>query len=567
MTSDSKQHFEILAHEGNNWVIKNITSSKQAALNLAKNLSLNAQRQAVKILRENTYGSAKATQTVQIFYAGQTDFNEKSHISEGERLALCRQLSDLYSYEGRRVITDLLQNFLKRQQITTTELLHHLPHYHRLEAENQILQSCVQRAAIRQVEGSSDSVRQRIRQIFDLIGQAALRLSKKTCETQTRLVEAEQFSEVFARLGGKRDRVFQFRMVLAKALAGRSKFPAKFPAKFPDKFLFLIEIIEGGAPQWAIEAIDPFLSEVLSLSGAITNLFPHVQKRGEALSLFYRLQFNGDASANLMIAAALGRDCLSQTRVSIENLILSEIASPLPLAGPELMEELSALQALWQSFGAEVERNNDFGRQLTNAFSKKSETLLTVQRIDNSLEALPGPLDRLECLARLESFAIGAVSRRRLACFIEEILSSHHAVSSITAPKKNGLSRLLRLALLQWEIEASDFEALKKGKYVTALDEVAYGILIKHKPIDVDLLNYETRAEQAIRLLELNVDGYFCTGQTSAHVRQKLNQLLCESQLTDLISPAGLDAAQQKKQLHYLTQLLEKSGFSEKLAS
>ncbi len=88
----------------------------------------------------------------------------------------CFKPDDLYSYHARATIARLLYDFLARQKLTVTELIHRADALERLEATGTLFQHCVQKIAVAQASSTTTSVQQIIKNLNDLTSKAIARV-------------------------------------------------------------------------------------------------------------------------------------------------------------------------------------------------------------------------------------------------------------------------------------------------------------------------------------------------------------------------------------------------------
>jgi len=539
----TKTHFEILTFDGRDWRILGISERETDALKRAKALKLHARCSAVKVLRETT--TSDAIQTVQIYFNGEEPKKKLEATDREDQPLICWRSSDFYSYEGRRLIGILLHNALHRWQLTPTELVHHLPHFQRLENQDQLLKSCVQKAAIDQVSQSGETVQRRMRAIFDLIAQATHRLDQMKKAGEIPSVTESGFESAIFGLKHHAHRVYLLRAAVADHLAEHESFAAKLDV--------LLDLVQRDLPLWVKEALDGFLAELLLPPHQIDRLSPD----------------DVDPVRILMNAQDLrsGRGAFSlegfvETPLALEKSILRHIRMTQKFGDGDLVSEISGLASLWGVFEEDAQEPNEFGWQLGAGFSKRSQAILTDRSISEASKAFGDALDRLDFLMRLESFAIGTPSHRCLSKFVTADILSGSIKTQLLSDKTAPLYQLLRLSQLQKEMAGSKFESRMKNRFIKACDDLSVAVLTRRRVLDQVLEPIESRHEKALKLLELISDGYFCDGETMTMVKARLGPLLKGSRLTEYLLAHETSDEDRARKLHYIMGLLTKAGFA-----
>ncbi len=91
----------------------------------------------------------------------------------------CFKPDDLYSYHARATIARLLPDFLARNKVTVTELLHRADLLERLEATGTLYQHAIQKVAVAQAASTQAGVQQIVKSLNELTTKAlSSRLSR-----------------------------------------------------------------------------------------------------------------------------------------------------------------------------------------------------------------------------------------------------------------------------------------------------------------------------------------------------------------------------------------------------
>src|SRR6202012_4350108 len=88
----------------------------------------------------------------------------------------CFKPDDLYSYHARQTMARLLADFLARNKITITELIHRADMLEKLEATGTLYQHAIQKIAVAQAASTTIPVQQIVKSLNELTTQATQRV-------------------------------------------------------------------------------------------------------------------------------------------------------------------------------------------------------------------------------------------------------------------------------------------------------------------------------------------------------------------------------------------------------
>ncbi|MFZ5610493.1 MAG: hypothetical protein ACOY99_12900 [Pseudomonadota bacterium] len=555
-------HYEVLGYDGRKWTLIEVAQSEKAAIANAKAARQGGRNRAVRVLRERKLGQDGEVQTIQVYYDGVKVAGGEGGgkmEDENERPANCWKLSDLYSYEGRRTLARLLARNLGQWQITPTELLHHPDYHTRLDSEGTSLQHAVQKVAIIQVQEMDISVQERMRQIYDIIGQAARRLTQAVKDGAVPPVTPETFDAVVRGLAKHEERGLLLMMGLAGYLSQVETLEAKLP--------IVLRLIEAAPPKWALRALDPLLAEIIANP---THMRQMVGEAGEGLDMIQALQGlrrGVSRAGHATVARLIAENTLVECRLTLERAAVHIVKSPGKLGDGSLLCELEHMRGAWNDFADDIKADTDFSWQMEEAFSRRSERTLSVQAVSQHLDDDDDPLVRLERLAHLAGFALGHASRRQLANFILLLLTSPPTQAQIAATEGKVMRRLRRLASLQGVLAASDFDEVQRGRMTSELDAIAARVMKESGLLGRLAAGTSERWEKALRLLQLIADGYFCVGLTLDMARAQTRDLMRGSKLLDNYLAGAKDQAEMTAKLQKLMALFTIAGIKDTNAS
>jgi hypothetical protein len=264
-----------------------------------------------------------------------------------------------------------------------------------------------------------------------------------------------------------------------------------------------------------------------------------------------------------MIAQYIRQGYLVEMSLMLERAAVRHVAAVDALADGGMLNELHAMQRVKSAFEDDLDKDTDFAWRLTKAFSERSDRTMTAQAITTYLNDIDDPLSKAERLIRLEPLAIGRPSHRQITNFLMPILTSPPNQTAMATANGKVVQRLLRLATLQREIEAAEFEGAEKHRMVKELDQVSYRLMKEHNVLSRIADTPPPQWQRALKLLELTADGYFCQGMCSELTNAKLHQLLKGSKLLKNFLQSIENESEKTSRLMHLMRLLQAAGINE----
>src|SRR5678815_1943491 len=149
----SDVHFEIFRQQGKGggWALVEALEDREGAIKRAKLLLQEGYAAAVRVVKETYHSGTGDYVSLTIFEDGKVDIQKKNKkVEEIENPSPCFKPDDLYSYHARTTMARILADWLSRQKLTITELLHSASALEMLEATGTTYQHAIQRIAVAQ---------------------------------------------------------------------------------------------------------------------------------------------------------------------------------------------------------------------------------------------------------------------------------------------------------------------------------------------------------------------------------------------------------------------------------
>src|SRR5450631_2798259 len=119
-------HYEVFRRVGakGGWTLHEVVSSRDVAVTMAQELMAGEKATGVKVVKETYNDETGDFLTLKIFEEGHNSVSVPVSAEDAPHALPCFKPDDLYSYHARSIIARLLLDFLARNKITVTELMH-----------------------------------------------------------------------------------------------------------------------------------------------------------------------------------------------------------------------------------------------------------------------------------------------------------------------------------------------------------------------------------------------------------------------------------------------------------
>src|SRR5947199_7701116 len=145
-------HYEIFKRAGarGGWTMHDVRNERDAAIALARELMAGEKATGVKVVKETYNDDTGDFLTLKIFEDGHNQMSVAPAQEDAPHALPCFKPDDLYSYHARATMSRLLTDYLARNKITITELIHRADMLEKLEATGTLLQHAIQKVAVSQ---------------------------------------------------------------------------------------------------------------------------------------------------------------------------------------------------------------------------------------------------------------------------------------------------------------------------------------------------------------------------------------------------------------------------------
>ena len=516
-------HYEVFRRVGakGGWALHDVRSDRDTAIQMAQGLMKADQATGVKVVKETYNDETGDYLTLKIFEEGHNQVQVPVAQEDAPHAIPCFKPEDLYSYHARATIRRLMPDFLARNKVTVTELIHRADMLETLEATGTVYQHAIQKVAVAQASTTSTNVQQIVKSLNELATQAMQRVYRDQRKGLFPNPEASQFAELAKSLGTKGDASYVFNGALANHL--------KDARGWDEKVEMLLTIMEHApgdeaARKLVLSSVDAILAEAMGGSAALHELMGKTENLSESLGLLVEI-FLGHAPQNAkgglaMLTKHFAKDDLAEARTAVADRIVAEFKSTKRLVPDSLVEELKALRRLANKVVMGVGKYLSH-EDLVAAFTLRSKRLVTQEILSFHIEGAPAD-EKAERLLFVEENVIGAENKRQLASFVLPVVNSAPFENFFTNPKTPIVSRLQRLAFLQTKVRRSNFIDEHRQEIAAKMDRIAVQAANAAKLFENIDGRQGSHVDKAATLLKLSLNGVFTEGQMATRAREMI---------------------------------------------
>jgi len=516
-------HYEVFRRIGarGGWTLHEVASSRELAIAMATELMATEKATGVKVVKETYNDETGDYLTLKIFEEGHNQMKMAPAQEDAPHALPCFKPDDLYSYHARATMSRLLIDYLARNKITITELIHRADMLEKLEATGTLYQHAIQKIAVAQASSTTTPVQQIVKSLNELTTQAFHRVYRDQRKGLFPDPHALQFAELAVKLAPQGDGPYVFNGALARHL--------KDATGWDDKVFRLLTIMENapqeeGARKLVLCSIDAVLAETLNGSAALHELMGHAENLGQALNNLVTL-FLGktpDSAQGRQGLAALAQrfaaDDLPEARTAIANRIIAEFKSNKRLCPEFMLDELKTLRSIANRIVMGVGKYLSH-EDLVAAFTLRSKRLVTQETMGHYI-AEAAPDEKIERILFVEDNIIGSENKRQLSSYIMPILNSAPFENQFQNPKLPLLQRLQRLAQLQARVRRSGFIEVSRDEIMARMDHLAVLMEARGKLFESIEARNTSAVEKTQTLLKLATGGILTEGALATRARE-----------------------------------------------
>ncbi|MDE3114797.1 MAG: hypothetical protein KGL26_04265 [Pseudomonadota bacterium] len=516
-------HFEIFARHGarGGWKLKDVATHRDAALAMARDLMDEGKATGVKVVKETYNTDTGDYLTLKIFEDGHNQSKIDPAAEDVPNVLPCFKPDDLYSYHARATLARLLLDYLARQKLTVTELIHRADALEKFEATGTAYQHAIQKIAVAQASSTKKPVQQIIKDLNDLATKAIHRVYRDERRNYFPSVSPDGFRALADRLSSAADGAYVLNGAIARHLSD--------VASWEEKLIRLLAIMEQATDaspgaMLLLSCVDGITAEILSGSAALHELIGSHDNLGDALTTLIHLLLgkprpDSEPRDGLAILTRhFAADDLPAARTAIANRIMAELKSIKRLQDGALLDEIAVMKRIANKLvlGQGKYLSHD---DLIAAFTMRSRRLVTYEALARFLETVEAPDDKLEKLLLIEKAIIGAENKRQLSTAITPTITSASFANFFHSGDKPVLARLKRLADLQSQVLAAGLQDNQKYEISMALDKIASEAEARARILESIAMRPMSHVEKVLTVLKLCNSSVLTQGRLSARAQ------------------------------------------------
>jgi len=508
-------HYEVFRRVGakGGWTLHEVVTKRDVALTMAQELMAGEKATGVKVVKETYNDETGDFLTLKIFEEGHNQVKLAPAQEEAPHALPCFKPEDLYSYHARATMSRLLVDYLSRNKITITELIHRADMLEKLEATGTLYQFAIQKVAVAQAANTTTNVQQIVKSLNELATQAFHRVYRDQRKGLFPNPEAHQFAELAKSLTGQGNAAYIFNGALARHL--------KDAKGWDEKVLILITIMENApaeaeARKLVLSSIDAILAEVLNGSAALHELMGPAENLGQALNnlvtLFLGKEPEAEARGKGLAALThhFAADTLPEARTAVANRVIAEFKSSKRLCPDSLTEELKTLRSIANRIVLGIGKYLSH-EDLIAAFTLRSKRLVVQEAVGQYI-ADAEPDEKIDRILFVEDNIIGAENKRQLANYVMPVLNSATFENVFHNPKTPLVQRLQRLTQIQSRVRRSGFIDVTREEIAARMDQLAVQMEARGKLLESIQARPTSGLDKAQTLLKLMVGGVLTEG-------------------------------------------------------
>ena len=517
----SQIHYEVFRRVGakGGWTLHEVRNVREDAITMAQELMAAEKATGVKVVKETYNDDTGDYMSLKIFEEGHNQVKVDPKAEDAPHALPCFKPDDLYSYHARSTIARLLSDFLARNRITVTELLHRADMLEKLEATGTLYQHAIQKVAVAQAASTSVSVQSIVKSLNDLATKAMQKVYRDQRNGVFPNAGAEHIAPLAVKLAGAPDGAYLFNGALARYLSDTKGWDDKVA-----RLLALMEMAPESdvARKLVLSTVDVVVAEVLAGSAALHELMGKSENLSGALNSLVALFLgkpSDDAKEGLSaLTTHFAADDLPQAKTAVANRIVAEIKSNRRLCPESMVDELKALRGIANRLVLGVGKYMSH-EDLIAGFTLRSRRLVAQEALGQYIgEAAPD--EKIDRILFVEDNIIGAENKRQLSTYIAPILNAATFESHFQNPKMPLLGRLQRLAQLQARVRRSGFIDVTRDEIAVRMDALAVQMEARGKLFESIEARTTNPVEKAQTLLRLAGGGVLTDGLLAAKARE-----------------------------------------------
>jgi hypothetical protein len=495
--------FEILALREGRWIIEATAKHQEVAQAEAAKILSRPGIEGVRVINEAKGSIDRLKPEDILFEKMKPKTEEKVFIQDVDDAPVCHTPSDLFVGEARATINRLFRNYLDKNNLTATEVMHAPREMKRLLDEGTLLFSAVGKVSTFQVRKMEETtVNQRRDVLFDFISKIQAR-ANNAAEQRLPRIRVEGFNEVLSGIlasAPKEHVAYLIRYVMSVELVENRSFLGKFG-----------QLMEWGwkaeTPE-AIEAIDIFVSDTLynvdvlrdmignprELGTALVTLLcvaegrPLVEDEEEEEPVELTPEHQDFANSTFIRLIAAGK--LPESKAVLVDRVRRQLEGLSPLTRGDREEEREVFVGLLDKLIPDIEIIG--GPSMAQAMTARQSTIINKggnkgmrEAAETMLPALRDPGRATGYLLAMMDSEIGqTVLRNDLETLLDKLLVHSQTINHLVRDKLPPNKKMAKVTSIYHHIQKSNLPEQRKTALTERLDELLVSYITEGKILD-----------------------------------------------------------------------------------
>ena len=495
--------FEILALREGRWIIEATAKHQEVAQAEAAKILSRAGILGVRVIKEAKGSIDRLKPEDILFEKMKPKTEEKVFIQDVDDAPLCHAPSDLFVGEARATINRLFRNYLDKNNLTATEVMHAPRELKRLLDEGTLLFSAVGKVSTFQVRKMEDAtVNQRRDVLFDFISKIQAR-ANNAAEQRLPRIRVDGFNEVLDGIianAPKEHVSYLIRYVMSVELIENRSFLGKFG-----------QLMEWGwkaqTPQ-AMEAIDIFVSDTLYNTDVLRDMIGNPRELGTALVTLLcvaegrplveeeedeepvELTPEHQDFSNSTFIRLIAAGKLPESKQVLVDRVRRQLAGLSPLTRGDREEEREVFVGLLDKLIPDIDIIG--GPSMAQAMTARQSTIINKggnkgmrEAAETMLPALGDPGRATGYLLAMMDSEIGqTVLRNDLETLLDKLLVHSQTINHLIRDKLPPNKKMAKVTSIYHHIQKSNLPEQRKAALTDRLDELLVSYITEGKILD-----------------------------------------------------------------------------------
>jgi len=460
----SQVHYEVFARKtpASSWALQSALEDRDLAIQAAKELLKARRAAAVMVSKETLDNETGEYRSLTVFTDGFVEQKKKAPPPR-ETTPVCSSPQDLYTPLAREKIGRLLEEWLKRNNVTPFELLHRPDLAEKLDATGTELQHMVQKLAVPESQDTGADLHETMRRWQALIDKAVARLINDGRKNVFPDIVPSNWLATIDKLKDHPEKAYVLSGAVAKVLAKDTR-----PSVKLEKLLLFATVLADASSgrEWALSVIEAPVVELFSSRQSLSDVLGEEADLGTSLAVLTRMAASREVDIIAAMDPAVARvipplkDVLAgyhklmalgafhHLTLHIQKRLMQELKGPRRLKPGDPNGEIETLRALAMCItaaGKEEAQRDD----IKEAFIERSKMLISADFVDGLARTAQSPVQEVEKLVWLCENVAGAGNKRQAAQWLASSIGSLKFERDIRDPARPAAQRLLWLAQIQ----------------------------------------------------------------------------------------------------------------------